>query len=223
MKKLLVTLMCCFLTACATGSSPFAPPVRTVKDNVFYSDKNPKITINVDSRLKYMGKHAKSYNQSWPDWSAGVKQTVYLFAGLSEGYVDRSFAVSFKEIDEGHWLSRCMGLTSRYVELAGKKYCFSDHPSTGRKAFGFFRDYVYANKWNLFPYYIVRNMRLRQDRNKVDFNLYYFEKVSKDIFSKFRIYLASKGAPMPNELSEYLKLFDERCKNSFNIATEFYN
>jgi len=201
MKKLLVTLMCCFLTACATGSSPFAPPVRTVKGNMFYSDKNPKITINVDSRLKYMGKHAKSYNQSWPDWSA----------------------VSFKEIDEGHWVSRCIGLTSRYIELAGKKYCFSDHPSTGRKAFGFFKDYVYANNWNLFPYYIVRNMRLRQDRNKVDFNLYYFEKVSKDIFSKFKIYLASKGAPMPNELSEYLKLFDERCENSFNITTEFYN
>ena len=143
MKNLFIGIGFLLLTACVTSGSPFAPPVRTVNDNVFYSDKNPKISVEVDTALQYGGKFTKSYSQSWGDHASNVTETVYVFTSADSSHkIDKGFAVTFRKIAEGYWKPTCYGKNMRIVKLADHKYCESEGVSTGQRTFGRFLDFV---------------------------------------------------------------------------------
>lgn len=218
MKSVMIGMSCLFLTACVTSGSPFAPPMRTVNENVFYSDKNPKIVVEVDPVLTYGGNSTKSYSQSWGDHAAAVTQTIYVFtAADSEKKIERGFAVAFSKIGVGHWVSRCLGKDMRHVKLGGKKYCVSDRPLTGIATFGSFMDYVYANNYEIHPHYFVRRLRLQQNQNTVDFHLIYFEKISEDLYYKLKTYYEGDDHISKN-LRATLEKFDDQFTGCFEIA-----
>lgn len=218
MKNIFIGITFLLLTACVTAGSPFAPPVRTVNDNVFYSDKNPKILVEVDPALQYGGKFTKSYSQSWGDHASNVTETVYVFTSADSRHkIDKGFAVNFRKIAEGYWKSTCYGKNMRVVNLEGDKYCKGEMVLTGQQTFGGFIDFVYANNYEIHPYYFVRNLTLRKHQDQISFHLIYFQKISKDLYYKFKTYFEGHN-PISKDLMAYLKKFDDRCEGCFDIA-----
>ena len=117
--------------------------MRTVNDNVFYSDKDPKILVEVDPVLQYGGKFTKSCNQSWGDHSSNVTDTVYVFTSVDLSHkIDKGFAVSFRKIAEDYWKSTCYGKNMRIVNFESEKYCNGEIILTGQQTFGGFLDFV---------------------------------------------------------------------------------
>jgi hypothetical protein len=223
MSKLLRILLGAFmLTGCATqGGSIFAPPVRSVEKDVFYSDKDPKITIEVDSRLPYRGKFVKQLSQSWPGWADNVKYTIYAFASVdSEKRIDRGLVIIFAKLadENSFWTSQCSHVRDgKYITLANGKYCAIDRPNTGRNLFGGFYDHIIGEGLEPSRYYFQKYMTLYRQKRNVSFRILYMERIRKPLFHKFRAYYSGSES-MREGLRHYLSEFDKRCMSYFEIT-----
>ncbi|MCK5542336.1 MAG: hypothetical protein KAI40_06555 [Desulfobacterales bacterium] len=119
MKKLLIFLMCLFLTSCASMQ-----PVVNVDDQNMFESKNPNLKLLIDKDLKYLGefKYLKKgngfvYDKEYHNFNAGSKK--YLFVIICRIPTGSSF----------HWLPINLkegekGVISQYktVKLAGKHW-----------------------------------------------------------------------------------------------------
>ena len=79
------------ITACASGS---VPPVRSVWQQV-RSSSNPRITIEVDPSLAYLGHvHQRAMN-------GRTEAEEYIFSELDHGSLNRTFIVHFEHVEAG--------------------------------------------------------------------------------------------------------------------------
>ena len=101
MKKCILVVLFFMLAGCAQIG---LTSKRVVSDNIFYSTSSPKIKVEVDDNLKFIGeKHLKNIRVG--NGTNSQDKNYYIFAEEKNGHAVKGLTIGIGKISPGYWAS----------------------------------------------------------------------------------------------------------------------
>ncbi len=215
MNRFLVSIT--LAVALLLGVGCMTAPIRTVTDNMFYSDKSPKIALQISGTYSYLGNIKQSRSQAWGDHAAIVDYSTDCFGATKDKELVSGLVLRAEHIGEGFWKNTCYGKGLSIDKVGNEKFCTVISTLSGANLVGSLKTNLQARGLTHSKYYIMKVFTHRSPYQSQDaFRVIYFEKTSAQFAAQYTIWFKSKG-PMTEIILDTLNAFEDRADSAFKI------
>jgi len=179
------------------------------KGNIFYSDRNPNIRIQVDPSLKPQEPFTYEVNQKGGDFAGTVRNTTHPFAEIEGKDVKRAFVVVFRDLPDltHHWTNAGAGKEKNIGGVTFRIYPLGNFVEPGLAKEATIRGFDMKGRYSA----VLFNKVVTRQRLLV---LAYIEKAPTEFEGMYW-----EKDRMTDKQKEYLEQIEQRATDAFTVTS----